>query len=286
MTIPQVCWQPSEERIAAAGVTAFARFYARRTGRQYPDYGALWRDSVTDIGGFWQAIADYYHVQWHDSPGPALADASMPGARWFPGGTLNYAEHALGPIEGRGDDDVVVIETDETGFERQVTLAELRGMVGAAQAGLQRLGVSAGDRVVALAPNRLEALVAFLATAALGAVWSSCSPDFGAASVIDRFTQISPTVFLAVDGYSYGGKSFDVSATVRAIRRALPDLAGAVHVPVLGTPAPDGAIGWDDFTATEASVSECLHSNVTPNPPAPSEIEPMVSPWYAPPRAR
>jgi len=252
MTIPQVCWQPSEERIAAAAVTAFSQFHSRRTGRPYPDYGALWRDSVSDIGGFWQAIADYYHVQWHDSPGPALADASMPGARWFPGGTLNYAEHALGPIEGRGDDDVVVIETDETGFERQVTLAELRGMVGAAQAGLQRLGVSAGDRVVALAPNRLEALVAFLATAALGAVWSSCSPDFGAASVIDRFTQISPTVLIAVDGYRYGGKEFDITGTVSDIRAALPDLAGVVHIPAIGNPTPDGAVAWNALLAEQA----------------------------------
>jgi acetoacetyl-CoA synthetase len=245
MTIPQVCWQPTAEQISAAAVTSFARFYTQRTGRDYPDYAALWRDSVTDVGGFWQAIADFYRLRWHDQPGPALAEAVMPGARWFPGGTLNYAEHALGAIEGRGDDDVAVIETDESGFERQVTLAELRGLVGAAEAGLRRMGVGAGDRVVALAPNRLEALVAFLATAALGAVWSSCSPDFGAASVIDRFTQISPTVLIAVDGYSYGGKDFDVTQTVRDIRAALPDLAGVVHIPTLGTPTPAGAIGWN-----------------------------------------
>jgi acetoacetyl-CoA synthetase len=245
MTIPQVCWQPTAEQISAAAVTSFARFYTQRTGRDYPDYAALWRDSVTDVGGFWQAIADFYRLRWHDQPGPALAEAVMPGARWFPGGTLNYAEHALGAIEGRGDDDVAVIETDEAGFERQVTLAELRGLVGAAEAGLRRMGVGTGDRVVALAPNRLEALVAFLATAALGAVWSSCSPDFGAASVIDRFTQISPTVLIAVDGYSYGGKDFDVTQTVRDIRAALPDLAGVVHIPTLGTPTPAGAIGWN-----------------------------------------
>ncbi len=252
MTIPQVCWRPSTEQISAAAVTSFAQFYSQRTGRDYPDYTALWRDSVTDIGGFWQAIADFYQVRWHQAPGPALADASMPGARWFPGGTLNYAEHALGAIEGRGDDDIAVIETDETGFERQITLGELRDLVGAAQAGLQRLGVGTGDRVVALAPNRLEALVAFLATAALGAVWSSCSPDFGAASVIDRFTQISPTVLIAVDGYTYGGKQFDVTATVRDIRAALPDLAGVVHIPTLGTPTPAGAIPWNALLAEPA----------------------------------
>jgi acetoacetyl-CoA synthetase len=252
MTIPQVCWRPSTEQISAAAVTSFAQFYGQRTGRDYPDYTALWRDSVTDIDGFWQAIADFYQVRWHQAPGPALADASMPGARWFPGGTLNYAEHALGAIDGRGDDDIAVIETDETGFERQITLGELRGLVGAAEAGLQRLGVGTGDRVVALAPNRLEALVAFLATAALGAVWSSCSPDFGAASVIDRFTQISPTVLIAVDGYTYGGRQFDVTGTVRDIRSALPDLAGVVHIPTLGTPTPAGAIPWNALLAEPA----------------------------------
>jgi acetoacetyl-CoA synthetase len=255
MTIPEVCWWPSAGRVSAAAVTSFARFYSGRTGRVYSDYAALWRDSVTDVGGFWQAVVDFFSVRWHAEPGPALAEQVMPGACWFAGGTLNYAEHALGAVDGRGDGDIAVIETDETGHERSVTLGELRGMVGAAQAGLVRLGVGPGDRVVALAPNRLEALVAFLATAALGGVWSSCSPDFGAASVVDRFAQISPTVLIAVDGYRYGGKVFDVSGTVADIRAALPGLAGVVHIPALGTPAPPGAVEWDALVAEPAEPS-------------------------------
>ena len=179
----------------------------------------------------------------------------MPGARWFTGGTLNYAEHALATGDGRLGDDLAVIAADESGAEQLLSLADLREQVGAAQAGLRALGVGVGDRVVALVPNAVHALVGFLATAGLGAVWSSCSPDFGAASVTDRFAQISPTVFLAVDGYVYGGKEFSTAATVAAVRAALPELVGTVHIPVLGTPAPVGALSWDEFTAEDAELS-------------------------------
>ena len=252
MSTPEICWQPSAEQIAQANMTKFAAFLASRTGRSFPDYGSLWDFSVSDLAGFWGGLAEYAGVHWHDRPTEVLADASMPGACWFPGGTLNYAEHALAFGGDRDPAEIAVIETDESGFERQVSIGELRAMVRAAQTGLVRMGVGAGDRVVALAPNRLEALVAFLATAALGAVWSSCSPDFGALSVIDRFTQISPKVLIAVDGYVYGGKEFDTSATVATLREALPDLAGVVHIPALGSTAPAGAISWAEFTAQAA----------------------------------
>jgi acetoacetyl-CoA synthetase len=243
--------------VGRAAVTHFAAFAGERASRTFPDYDALWRYSTEDLVGFWGTIVDYFGIRWHDDPSAVLAAGrpgvpAMPGAEWFPGGTLNYAEHALAAADGRLDDDIAVIASDESGGDVVVTLAELRSMVGAAQAGLRRLGVAAGDRVVALAPNRLEALVAFLATAALGGVWSSCSPDFGAPSVIDRFTQIDPTVLLAVDGYRYGGKEFDVTGTVAEIRAALPGLAGVVHIPALGTAAPDGAIGWDELVAEPA----------------------------------
>ncbi len=253
-TVPEICWQPSADRVMRAAVTHFADFAGVRTGRTFAGYDELWDYSVTDLAGFWGAIADYFGLHWHTPPTAVLAEATMPGTRWFPGGTLNYAEHALTAGDGRSDDDVAVIETDETGHERTVTLGELRALVGAAQAGLRRLGVGVGDRVVALAPNRLEALVAFLATAALGGVWSSCSPDFGAPSVIDRFTQISPTVLIAVDGYVYGGKEFDTTATVSKIRAALPDLAGVVHIPARGTPTPSGAISWSELVSEPAEV--------------------------------
>ncbi len=252
--VPEVLWTPTPERVARAAITDFATFAATRTGRDLPDYPSLWEFSTDDLAGFWSAVADYFQIRWHDQPTDVLPEAGMPGADWFPGGTLNYAEHALsGPPESMlSVADPAVIAVAEDGAERLVTLDELRQQVGAAQAGLRALGVGAGDRVVALVPNTIDALVAFLATAALGAVWSSCSPDFGAPSVIDRFTQISPTVLIAVDGYSYGGKSFAVTGTVEKIRAALPSLAGAVHIPALGTPTPDGMLSWEQLTAETA----------------------------------
>jgi acetoacetyl-CoA synthetase len=250
--VPEVLWTPTPERMARAAITDFTEFVADRTGRAFTDYAALWDYSTSEPADFWAAIADYFQVKWHDRPTAVLPEAVMPGAQWFPSGTLNYAEHALAGDDDTDIGDPAVIAVSEDGTEERLTLAELRQRVGAAQEGLRRLGVGQGDRVVALVPNSVHALVGFLATAALGAVWSSCSPDFGAPSVIDRFTQISPTVLLAVDGYRYGGKAFPVAETVAKLRDSLPSLAGAVHIPALGTDAPAGMTSWDDFTATPA----------------------------------
>lgn len=250
-TVPEVLWAPDPQRRTRIG--AFTDDLAARTGRTFPAYADLWTYSTTEVGPFWAALAGHCGVRWHDRPTGDLVDASMPGARWFPGGTLNYTEHALADLPGRTADAVAVIATAEDGTETTLTLTELRAAVGAAQTGLRALGVGVGDRVVALAGNGIHALVGFLATAALGAVWSACSPDFGPGSVIDRFTQIAPAVLLAVDGYTYGGRDFDVSATVARVRAALPGLAAAVHIPVLGTPTPDGMTTWADLTATPAA---------------------------------
>jgi acetoacetyl-CoA synthetase len=181
-----------------------------------------------------------------------LGRADVPGAEWFPGATLNYAENALA---GGSDADLAVIFAREDGLEREVTRGELRDLVGRARAGLVRAGVGRGDRVVALAPNSVETLVTFLAAASLGAVWSSCSPDFGARAVHDRFAQIEPTVLLAVDGYVYGGKRFDVRNTLQQLRE-LPTLAATVLVPYLDESATlDGAIPWADFTGTPGELA-------------------------------
>ncbi|MEO5831973.1 MAG: acetoacetate--CoA ligase [Nakamurella sp.] len=247
---PDVLWEPDPERVAVARITRFAADLATRTGRKFPTYAALWEFSTTEVGPFWAALAAHCGVRWHDRPTADLADATMPGACWFPGGTLNYAEHALADLPGRSDDGVAVIAAAEDGAETTLTLTELRAAVGAAEIGLAALGVVAGDRVVALVGNGIHAVVGFLAAAGLGAVWSSCSPDFGPGSVIDRFTQIEPTVLLAVDGYRYGGGDFEVSATVSRVRAALPGLAAAVHIPVLGTPTPDGMTSWAELIAT------------------------------------
>jgi acetoacetyl-CoA synthetase len=250
--VPEVLWTPTPQRIARAAISDFSDFVSGRIGGGLTDYDDLWAYSTQDLPGFWLAVADYFEVRWHQRPTEVLPQAVMPGADWFPGGTLNYAEHALAGFERSAGGDPAVIAVAEDGTEVPLSPAQLRARVGAARAGLRRLGVGAGDRVVALVPNTIEALVGFLATASLGAVWSSCSPDFGAHSVIDRFTQISPTVLLAVDGYRYGGKAFAVADTVASIREALPTLAGAVHIPALGTDTPDGMIGWDELVSVPA----------------------------------
>ena len=254
----------------------FADTVRARTGLPLSDYDALWRYSTEDLSGFWSSLADFVDVQWHSTPAAVLDEYRMPGAQWFPGATLNYAEHAL---RGGDDGQLAVVAVAEDGSENSVTRGELRALVGAAQAGLRRLGVGAGDRVVGLVPNSLAALVGFLATAALGAVWSSCSPDFGAAAVLDRFRQVDPTVLLAVDGYRYGGKTFPVTETVAALRATLTGLAAAVHLPALGTPTPAGMIGWDDLTSQPSGPEFTpvpfsaplwvLYSSGTTGPPKP-----------------
>ena len=248
----ELLWEPSADRIERARLTAFAG----SAGRAGELYDALWRWSVDDLDGFWSAFAEWAGVRWHDRPGRALADATMPGADWFPGGTLNYAEHLLNPPCGVADDDVAVLFAREDGRRRTLTWAQLRAEVASVRAALARFGVGKGDRVAALVPNAPEALVAMLACASLGAVWSSCSPDFGVRAIADRFTQIEPVVLFAVDGYRYGGKAFDIRPTVEALRAELPSLRATVLVPYLYDDAtlPDTQ-RWPDLLATPGELA-------------------------------
>lgn len=250
---PDVVWTPDPETAAASQIAEFARYLRTERGVDLgaddTDYAALHAWSVADVGEFWAAAADFFGVRFHDAPSAPLGSAEMPGAQWFPGATLNYAEHALTPGPGREDDDEAVVFAREDGLERVVTHAELRDLVGRARAGLVRAGVGRDDRVVAVVPNSVETLVMFLAAASLGAVWSSCSPDFGARAVHDRFAQIEPSVLLAVDGYVYGGKRFDVRDNVAALRAQLPTLRATVLVSYLDENASlDGTVAWAEFT--------------------------------------
>ncbi|HEU5150882.1 MAG TPA: acetoacetate--CoA ligase [Iamia sp.] len=229
----EVLWEPAAD---AWTTTAAGRFATAHGHRTYADLHA-W--SVADLDGFWTAVAGDLGVRWHDRPTAALADATMPGARWFPGGTLSYAEHALAAAAERPDD-VAVVARSQTRGPVELTWGALAGQVARCAAGLRRLGVGRGDRVVAYAPNIPETLVAFLATASLGAVWSSCAPEFGTRSVIDRFGQVEPTVLFAVDGYRYGAKAIDRGAEVATIEAALPTLRHTVRVPYLDPASEDG----------------------------------------------
>ena len=239
-------WEPSAEVVAAAKLTAFRGWLERERGLAFADYGELWRWSVTDLDAFWGAIAEAVGVRWHDRPTSVLAERTMPGARWFAGGTLNYAEHLLADP----DDRIAVQYRAEGGRGGKLTRAELTAQVAAVAGGLRALGVTRGDRVAAYLPNGPEALVGLLASASLGAIWSSCSPDFGPQAVTDRFQQIEPTVLLAADGYRYAGVEHDRLGVVREIAGALPGLERVVLVPALQEdPRLEGSMAWRELAA-------------------------------------
>jgi acetoacetyl-CoA synthetase len=255
--VPEVLWTPAPERVARSRIAAFRSWLFAERQIVHPDYHSLWEWSVTEPEEFWDALADFFDVAFHDQPDAVLRERVMPGAEWFHGGTLNYAEHALRPGEGKADDDLAMIFQREDGYGEELTYGQLREQVAAIRAGLVDLGVGHGDRVVALVPNSPHALIAFLATASLGATWSSCSPDFGVQAVADRFTQIEPTVLVTVDGYLYNGKAFDVRPTVEQIRTRLPTLRGTIEIDYVdgSTSAPsDAAVNWDKLLATHAGA--------------------------------
>jgi len=239
----ELLWRPDPDRVADSRMAAFRDWLRAERGLDFADYAALWTWSTTDLEAFWGALAKFFAIAFHTPPTRVLASESMPGARWFPGATLNYAEHALRPGPGRADDDLAVVFHREDGLTSQLTFAALRRRVAAVRAGLLALGVTRGDRVVALVPNSPEALIAFLAAASIGATWSSCSPDFGARAISDRFTQIEPTVLIAVDGYHYNGRTFDVRPTVDKLRNEIGSLKATVLIDYVGGTLPD-TLDW------------------------------------------
>jgi acetoacetyl-CoA synthetase len=222
-----VLWEPSAEVRRSAKVTRYIDWL----DGGFDSYQELWEWSVTEIDAFWDSVWRYFDVLGDRGDGPVHRGV-MPDVEWFPGATLNYAQNALRHAQERPDAMAVVFRS-EAGGERLLTFRELVAHVTEVRAGLAALGVTKGDRVAGYLPNIPEALIVFLATASLGAVWSSCSPDFGAPSVIDRFTQIEPKVLIAVDGYAYNGKRHDRRAVVRDIEAALPTLTATVLIPYL-----------------------------------------------------
>lgn len=253
---PKPLWSPTPQAIENSGLTAWARWLRDRgTGPGSEEYGELWAWSTEQPEEFWQSIWDYFEILHDGDFAQVLGNRGMPGAKWFEGTALNYAEHIF---RDRDDAGTAILAAAETRRIEEVTWGELRGRVGAAAAGLRALGVGPGDRVAAYLPNTHETIVAFLATASLGAVWSSCSPDFGAGAVTDRFAQIEPKVLLAVDGYTYGGKPFDRRQTVADLAAGMPTIERVVVLPYLD-PDPDleaiaGAITWQDLLDTDPAA--------------------------------
>jgi acetoacetyl-CoA synthetase len=254
-TAGELLWEPSAELVERSRMVEFMRWLERERGLAFDGYAELWQWSVDDLDAFWNAIWDFFGVQTDGERGAVLDSREMPGAEWFPGTRLNYAEHVFA---GKDDAEVAILHASELRDLDELSWGGLRQQVAATAAGLRGLGIGRGDRVVAYVPNIPEAIVAFLAAASIGAVWSSCSPDFGPASVIDRFAQIEPKVLFAVDGYRYGGKDFDRRGTVAQLQEAMPSLERTVVLPYLD-PDPDlsplrDAITWEQLQADGAGA--------------------------------
>jgi acetoacetyl-CoA synthetase len=248
---PEKLWEPPAELVERSRLREFMRWLQAERGLCFATYDELWQWSVDDLEAFWSAIWDFFGVQADGEAERALGRREMPGAEWFAGTSLNYAEHIFA---GKDDAETAILHASELRELGELSWGELRAQVAATAAGLRALGVERGDRVVAYMPNIPEAIVAFLATASIGAIWSSCSPDFGPASVIDRFAQIEPKVLFAVDGYRYGGKDFDRRETLAQLQAEMPTLLRTVVLPYLD-PDPNlaplrDAVRWDDLLAS------------------------------------
>ena len=248
----RVLWTPSPEFMAQSNLAAYMLWLAETKGLRLADYAGLWRWSVEELEEFWQSLTEYFEIRFESPASRVLSDRSMPGARWFEGARLNYAEHVL-----RADGDATaIIARAEDGSRAELTFAELRRQVARARAGLMRLGVEPGDRVVGFLSNTPEAVISLLAASSLGAIWSSCPPEFGVGSVLDRFRQVEPKVLIGVDGYVYGGRTFDRREALGEIRASLPSLQATVVLQrgSVAEASVDGAIGWAELVSESAPL--------------------------------
>lgn len=241
-----VLWNPTEDDINSANITQFIQWLNLHKGYDISTYDELWRWSVDNIEDFWSTIWKFFDIKASKTYTNVLENQEMPGSIWFSGARLNYSEHAM----TRKDDHDAIVYKSETRSISSMSYRELHLEVAAVAAGLRSLGVGKGDRVAAYVPNIPEALIAFLATASIGAVWAACSPDFGTQSVVDRFQQIEPKVLLAVDGYRYGGKDFNRFNQVFDIQQRLPSILKTVMISYTGQDMADSQLDyiiWDEF---------------------------------------
>jgi acetoacetyl-CoA synthetase len=236
MSVPEVLWTPTPERLQSATLTRYQAWLAQTRSLRFEDYAALWEWSTSDLEAFWSSIVEFFGVRFEQPSDRVLGSRAMPGAEWFPGSRLSYAEHIF---RGKDASAVAIRHASELRAQDQWTWAQLEEQTAAIAAGLRACGVEAGDRVAAYMPNIPETVASMLACASIGAIWSSAAPEFGARSVIDRFAQIEPKVLLAIDGYRYGGRDFDRNTVVAQIADSIPSLARVVRFGYL-----DGS-GWE-----------------------------------------
>ncbi len=255
----QELWRPSQQQMAQSGLVHYMDWLSQSRGRKFDDYQSLWNWTVSDLDGFWRSIWDYFDIQANGDPTQVLVNRSMPGAQWFPDTDLNYAEHIF---RNASAERPAIIARCEAAEPVQVSWAQLQGDVGALAAKLRELGVSSGDRVVAYLPNIAQTVVAFLACASIGAIWSSCAPEMGVSVVLDRFQQIKPKLIFVTDSYSYAGKTFDRRAVLDEVLQGLPEIEHVVHVPGPLFKPDDAAsalpwrntMSWQQALATPAAL--------------------------------
>jgi len=251
VAIGEILWTPRADWRDTTEVGRLMTWLRENRGVELADYDELWRWSVSDLEGFWGALWDFFDIRAQTPYEGVLGRSTMPGAEWFTGARLNYAEHVVGREEDLNR--VAVVARSQTRPAQELTFGELRALAGRVRAGLQRLGVGRGDRVAAYMPNIPETLAAFIATASLGAIWSTCAPEFGARSVVGRFGQIEPRVLITVGGYGYRNRYVDRRAEVQTIRDQLPTVEHVVTVPYGEARVPD-ALDWEELTADAAPL--------------------------------
>ena len=250
----EIIWQPSQQMFEYSQMSKFMKWVGQREGLQLRDYRSLWQWSVDHLEAFWAALWDFFRIQASRPYKEVLIRREMPEAEWFPGAELNYAEHIF---RNRRPDKPALLYMDETSPVREMGWDELASRTAQVADYLKRMGVKAGDRVVGYLPNIPEAVIAFLACASIGAIWSCCAPDMGTASVISRFRQIEPVIMFAADGYRFNGHAFDRTKELAELRQSLPSLKRTVLVPVLNRPAvgQKDIILWDELSGENRELS-------------------------------
>ncbi len=250
---PPVLWSPSPSFRENSRLAHYLKWLDANKGLKFADYASVWKWSVEEVEDFWESLWEYFSVKSYTPWQKVLEGSEMPGYKWFTGSTLNYAEHIF---LRRNDAQAAIVFQSEQESLVEISWEEMESQVASLRAYLKSKGVGKGDRVAAFLPNIPEATYAFLATCSLGAIWSSCSPDFGASSVLDRFRQIEPKVLIAVDGYQYGGKKFDKRETVRELVEQLPSLQLLILLPYLDPESKPGdipkAVSWNDTFRADA----------------------------------
>ncbi|NQU04212.1 MAG: acetoacetate--CoA ligase [Syntrophaceae bacterium] len=246
-------WHPSDQFKKQSNLADYMQWLEKKTGFVFQEYADLWEWSVANLEDFWESLWAYFKITASKPYAEILSERKMPGATWFKGAELNFTEHVF---RNRSSNGPALIFQSEIQSLTKITWAELEKKVASVAAAMRRMGIQKGDRVVAYMPNIPETAIAFLASASIGAVWSSCSPDFGTRSVIDRFRQIGPKVLFTVDGYQYGGKRFECCSAAEEIRKGLPTLNHTVMVNYLERNAfPADIVMWETLLKESAELA-------------------------------